>query len=420
MFGLQKLYEDETSKAVSPENLGLNLLENRLKEINLYLTKKQRLKLKEHFQAPEKDTITFDFSDKQLSSRKFPKKDIQKELDEVMQKVILDIQNFEKKLPNIHEDAIENFKNTFSSTIYEKLLKTNKKMLKDEIQTRKIFNQNLQELWKEPLNLLHTIIVMVREIGSNYFNGQFHIDTSFTMDLTEKLLVRINARAIQIAEEILVLLKNGFADGAEARWRTLHELTVVSAFIAKHGNSVAEQYIDHELVEQYKMAKQHNQYNIQLGASKIPLDEIKLLEEKYLKLLDKYGENYKSNYGWASSTLNNKRPTFSAIEASVEFDHYRPYYKSASANIHAGSYSIFSRLGLLHEEEDIVLSGSSHSGLASAGQSTALSLTQITVSMLTYNTTMDSLVACELLKKYSDETNIVFGDVENMMWECTE
>ena len=261
---------------------------------------------------------------------------------------------------------------------------------------------------------------MAREIGSNYFNGQFHIDTAFTMDLTEKLLVRINARAIQIAEEILVLLKNGFADGAEARWRTLHELTVISAFIAKYGNSVAEQYIDHELIEQYNMAKQHNQYNIQLGASKIPLDKIKLLEEKYFKLLDKYGENYKSDYGWASSTLNNKRPTFSAIEASVEFDHYRPHYKSASANIHAGSYSIFSRLGLLHEEEDIVLSGSSHSGLASAGQSTALSLTQITVFMLTYNATMDSLVTCELLQKYSDEANIAFEDIEEMMWESIQ
>ena len=318
MFGLQKLYEEETFKTLSPENLGLNLLENRLKEINLYLTKKQRLKLKEHFKAPEKDTITFDFSDDQLSNCNFSKENLKEELDNVMQKVILDIQDLKKTLPMITENTMNEMKNIFSSTIYKELRKTNKKMLKDEIQTRKNFNKNLQELWGKPLNLLHTLIVMARETGSNYLNGQFHIHSSLEpMDLTEELLVRIHARAIQITEEVLVLLKNGFADGAEARWRTLHELTVISAFIAKHGNSVAEQYIDHELIEQYKMAKQHNQYTIQLGASKIPLNEIELLEEKYFKLVNKYGENYKSDYGWASSTLNNKRPTFSAIEASV-------------------------------------------------------------------------------------------------------
>jgi hypothetical protein len=38
MFGLQKVYEDETLKALSPEKLGLDLLENRLNEMDLYLT----------------------------------------------------------------------------------------------------------------------------------------------------------------------------------------------------------------------------------------------------------------------------------------------------------------------------------------------------------------------------------------------
>jgi hypothetical protein len=335
-----------------------------------------------------------------------------------MKKVTLDIQDFGLKLPNIHEDAIKSIQDTCSVSIYEKLVITSTEMLKDESQRRKEFNKNLQELWKEPLNLLHTLIVMARETGSKYLDGQFHLHLSSSMDLTERLLVRIHARAIQVSEEILILLKNGFADGAEARWRTLHELTVTSAFIAQHGNAVAEQYIEHESIERYNKAKQHNRYHVRLGAEDIPLNEIEGLKQEYLNLLDKYGEGYKTPYGWASSTLNNKRPTFSAIEASVDFDHYRPHYKSASENIHSGSSSIFSRLGLLHEEEDIILSSSSDSGLASAGESTALSLTQITVMMLTYNTTMDSIVICEVLRKYSDKTTMAFADIENMMWDC--
>ena len=39
-------------------------------------------------------------------------------------------------------------------------------------------------------------------------------------------------------------------------------------------------------------------------------------------------------------------------------------------------------------------------------------------SMLTYNTTMDSLVVCEIVKMYSDKINTTFDEVETMMGEC--
>lgn len=52
------------------------------------------------------------------------------------------------------------------------------------------------------------------------------------------LVVRHHARACHIANEILCLLKNGFADAAQARWRALHEVAATAMFIAKHGKSV--------------------------------------------------------------------------------------------------------------------------------------------------------------------------------------
>jgi len=53
-------------------------------------------------------------------------------------------------------------------------------------------------------------------------------------------LARLYGRACQIGRKIELLLSNGFADGAEARWRTLHELTVVACFIYKHGEETAK------------------------------------------------------------------------------------------------------------------------------------------------------------------------------------
>lgn len=59
-----------------------------------------------------------------------------------------------------------------------------------------------------------------------------------------KALKNIHARALQIYLEILCLNKNGFADGAYARWRSLYELSIVSAFIEKYGESVAKKFVE--------------------------------------------------------------------------------------------------------------------------------------------------------------------------------
>lgn len=49
-------------------------------------------------------------------------------------------------------------------------------------------------------------------------------------------------RACQIYAEILCLLKNGFANGAFARWRSLYELLVVSEFLMKYGEETAKAF----------------------------------------------------------------------------------------------------------------------------------------------------------------------------------
>jgi len=56
----------------------------------------------------------------------------------------------------------------------------------------------------------------------------------------------LSGRATQVANEILVLLKNGYADAAYARFRTLYELSIISHFIVKHGDNVAQAYMEHE------------------------------------------------------------------------------------------------------------------------------------------------------------------------------
>lgn len=57
-------------------------------------------------------------------------------------------------------------------------------------------------------------------------------------------LKQLHGRACQEYLEIVFLLKNGFADGAYARWRSLYELSVIADFIGNNDEEVAKAYIE--------------------------------------------------------------------------------------------------------------------------------------------------------------------------------
>ena len=127
--------------------------------------------------------------------------------------------------------------------------KTSKKILKDlksrwatenSLQNKDIseFRKRLEERWDGPLGQLRMLLTVARE----WFEGRHkreisqpaHVDKEF-----REIIARLLARACQVTDEIICLAENGFADGAMARWRTLHEIALVSAVISQHGNSIA-------------------------------------------------------------------------------------------------------------------------------------------------------------------------------------
>ena len=55
------------------------------------------------------------------------------------------------------------------------------------------------------------------------------------------------------------------ADGAMARWRTLDEIAVVSFFVQKHGEDLAERYTVHQHIESWKAAERYNECRERLG-----------------------------------------------------------------------------------------------------------------------------------------------------------
>lgn len=110
------------------------------------------------------------------------------------------------------------------------------------------------------------------------------------------VLPRLHARSCQIANEVITLLETGFADGAIARWRTLHEISVVANLLKEFGEDLACRYLDHQIYESYRAAKDYMNCYERLGYE--PLEDMEYQEIKisYEEMKERYGNEFCSQY----------------------------------------------------------------------------------------------------------------------------
>lgn len=276
------------------------------------------------------------------------------------------------------------------------------------------FQQRLLIRWKKPLQLLSVQIGLSVQFGeqmNGWLRGKADKDNSSMVDV----LTRLHARATQVAGEIEVLLKEGFADGAMSRWRTLHELTIVAFFINKYGNEAAERYRHHLRIDSLRMARRLNDAASKLGCSPISDQEFLEIQEDVAALKLKFGEAFCTEYGWAADALHKQKPTFADIESAVQLEQYRPYFKLASDSVHAGPKGTFHRLGLALDRVDTLLAGPSNAGLEEAGRLTALSLGQIASSLITLHPLADGVVWAKVIGKLGIEVEEEFIKVSKKL-----
>lgn len=409
MDTLQKIFEKTLEDSFSFPVVGVKLIKRQLEKKGIVLTNKQIDELEKNLRDINGDLINFDFDldeeqNRILGGSDGEKYEIdiggEKELDELYQAFVAKI---EESVPEIIEEM--------KATILSGLKKDMPAMLKAHKKDMKSFEKRLQSDWKKPFDLLEAFLVLAYEAGEE-FNAEFRQDETERENYVLEVLTRLHARACQISSEILVLLKSGFADGAHARWRSLHELAVVSAFIQKHGNEIAERYLLHDNIESFKAANLHQKYHEALGDTPIPQEEYDSIKSVYEQLISRFGISYKNDYGWASSVLNKEKPNFSDIEENSGLDYYRPYYKLASHNVHANPKGLMFKLGLLPETKNLLLAGPSNTGFTDPAQGTAISLGFITITLITTKPNIDNLVLSKILLEFQSEIGEEFLKIQ--------
>jgi hypothetical protein len=269
------------------------------------------------------------------------------------------------------------------------------------------FQRRLQQRWGVPLQLFALQLGLSIQFGGD-LNQWMRSQPSEGSSALIECVLRLHARACQIAGEVEALLRTGFADGALSRWRTLHEVTVIAMFLQERGEDVAQRYLDHLAIDSLDLARKYSAAREALGHSPVSPKEIQGLEARAAALKLKYGKDFGHEYGWAASALGIPSPNFTQIEKAVSIEKYRPYYKLASGTVHAGPKGAFFKLGLTAETQHGLLAGPSNAGLEEAGRLTALTLGLISATAAVVAASIDATVWARVIYELSKDVEAAF------------
>ena len=279
--------------------------------------------------------------------------------------------------------------------------------LKAQRKYQRQFERRLNKHWQKPLELLDLCILVAREAGDD-FNRQFSHKAKDSNDFRVPALVSLHARACRTASAVLTLLRSGYADDASALWRSLHEISVVSIFLSEHCQETARRYLLHDTIQRYGLALKLREHAAKLREEPIPQQDFDDLKAERDNLLQEFGKSFKEPYGWAALALRKKHPKIADIEAAVDLQHWRPYYQSASDNVHANVHGNYFSLGSSQLAHQVLLAGPSNMGLADPGQQTVISLCQVTSVLLTAKPYFDGIVIAKILGAWMDDTAKAF------------
>jgi hypothetical protein len=394
---LHKTLEEALGKL--PEEIFAQLLARKLKAEGVKLSRREQRQLQAHILGGESNTLAlrrWRWWEQQRITLEFTAEEIQE---------------IERRFTREVADRVPQLLETLTAELATNVLVVLKRRWRGELrgQHREYagFQRRLYRRWGEPLGLLRMLLTISREYGASVNQELRGSSVTDSPHLVE-VLTRLHARACQIVDEIPVLLSAGFADGAMARWRTLHEIAVIALFVGEHGEQVAERYVQHQHVESRRAAHDYVACQERLGYEPLEPSELSDVEHAYKAVVARFGGAFTTQYGWAAQQFGIKKPSFSDIERAAGVDHLRAHYRMASHNVHANPKGVFFKLGLL-EEADLLLAGPSNAGLADPGHSAAISLVQTSTPLGLLHPTLDNIVALRIMLELERESGQAFG-----------
>ena len=200
----------------------------------------------------------------------------------------------------------------------------------NEFISRKNYNENkISELNKEYfeyyfsyLNTMHIVLNKIKE-------------TDQQIDINIGTIISIYAYALRLADEIGILLLNGYDDGALRSWRSLYEYCIIGSILISEKNDILTQrYIDYGIKTKKDKIKSYNQFREKLKFQNLDQNSIKIVMSRYDSIKSKYGNDFFNDHGWANIIIKKKRIHLNDLANKVGLDDLNPYYKWSCETLH--------------------------------------------------------------------------------------
>lgn len=275
--------------------------------------------------------------------------------------------------------------------------RTAKKMLKAEASEVERFTARNARRWRRPLDELEIMLRVAEEAGSELVEEWAEGDHSEPYKFAA--LNHLFVKAQLATREIIWLITGGYADGAMARWRTLHELAVFAAFLSEKDERISQRFVASFDFKALKAARQVNEFAERAGLERFTDAELADMAQVCADHTAELGNGLGEEYGWARPALVAKR--LEDLEKATGLDHWRPRYRWASQNIHGGFRPAFSSLGMSEADIPIHLVGPSNSGMVDPLQMTAISLGTVSAMFLTHRPNLERTAIAESIRQLS-------------------
>ena len=334
-------------------------------------------------------------------------------ISEVRKEFLGTDEEFEKKIKDKFPELIQILGDTFKSVLTNLYEST---ILEELRGKEKKYIDNLFVDYQKGFDYLQIFIDLSKYCGKRILEE--HEKKPQDEESTKYfLLFRLQSRACQIATEIQTLLRYGYPDGAIARWRTLHEISVIFSILIDNPVELTEMFTDYEIVEKTKRAKDLEEHRHKLDWPPLSKEQIDNLKKYSNIVIAKYNKEFFKSYGWTLNILPKGKRNFKELEKLAQLDYMRPFYSWSNNNVHSGVSGLSSRLGQVENGKTsyLAFAGPSYYGFADPAQFTTTSLLVITSRLLELHNDLESQILDSLLEDIDGEVKSAFMDAQLKM-----
>jgi hypothetical protein len=400
-FALQKQFDAVLSEIRKPANIALRHIEKQLrrKKVRLRNDERKRLKAACTRLVEKHDESAF----QNLFKRQRPiQLDVSEGLDETLKEIESDLERVVLETTDAASRKL--------TSIFRSWADDNATALEHECAKMRA---RLARTWGRPLRLFARLRFACAHIGVLTLE---HLREEKAMEGNNlaNALALLHARACLLASEIESLIRTGFADGATARWRTLHETAVTATFLLEHGEETATRYLAHFFAEHARGARAYETHRERLGYPGLDAEVVADIEQRVAHLKETYGKEFLKDYGWAAAALQASHGTFTALEEAVKLDFLRPFVTLANEQVHASARGSVMRAGLPDPTPwgAQLLLGPSNYGFADPAQNAAQSLLIATLAFMQVQPVVDAIVLAKIAANWFLQVQQSFVDVQ--------